>query len=167
VGGVLIAAGATGVLAWWVPAAQAHTALPWPVYFFGGLALVGVLLALAPLLRVGPWWDRNALLRACYNGGRALQKALAEDKSFDTEKAETQARYSVCRWAEKTWKVLKKGFPGHEQGFFGPGKMVLAETPSAFDLYCQNEIEQIGSADAFLTQKLQYVENLLRKDDSQ
>jgi hypothetical protein len=89
-------------------------------------------------------------------------KKLAQTKSLDLEADETEARYSVSRWAEKTWKVLKQHFEGYAQDFFGPGKMVPAETPPAFDLYCQHEIERFGSADAFLTQKLQYIENLLR-----
>ena len=115
---------------------------------------------------VNPTKPRGAL-RACYKGGRLLQKKLAQTKSLDLEADETEARYSVSRWAEKTWKVLKQHFEGYAQDFFGPGKMVLAETPPAFDLYCQHEIERFGSADAFLTQKLQYIENLLRKDGPQ
>jgi hypothetical protein len=162
---MLIAAGVAGVLAWWVPATQAHTALPWQVYPFGVVAIGGLYWALAALLPLWPWtrWDSKVLLRACYKDGRTLQRRLAQRKSLDPEAAETEARYSACRWAEETWKVLKQHFEGYAQEFFGPGKMVLAETPSAFDFYCQNDIERrFGSASAFLEQKLQYIEGLLK-----
>jgi len=161
---------AAGGIVTGVTAAAAFVSPLWPM--FGAFAVVGFYWVIAPLLCLWPWsrWDGKARLRACYRDGRVLQilqKTLAQYRSLDPEEAETQARYSACRWAERTWKVLKQHFPGHEQDFFGPGKMVLAETPAAFDLYCENEIERFGSADSFLEQKLQDIGNLLRMDGPQ
>ncbi|HEV7942542.1 MAG TPA: hypothetical protein VGP17_07050 [Solirubrobacteraceae bacterium] len=116
---------------------------------------------------VNPAKPRGAL-RACYRKGRTLQKKLSQRKSFDAKEAENRAKEAVYEWAEKTWKVLKKHFPGHEQDFLGQGPMVGADDNSnIFNTYCEIEIDRCGgSADRFLAAKLERIGGLLRMDGS-
>lgn len=59
IGGVVFTAAIGAALAFWVPAAQAHEALPWEVYGSGAVAIGGLYLAVAPLLHLVPWHDRR------------------------------------------------------------------------------------------------------------
>ena len=116
---------------------------------------------------VNPTKPRGAL-RACYKKGRNLQKKLYQHRSFNAKEAENRAREAVYEWAEKTWKMLKRRFPGHERDFLGYGPMVEADDNSnVFNTYCEMEIDRCGgSAERFLAAKLEYIGGLLKMDGS-
>jgi hypothetical protein len=59
VGGAVFIVAIGAAVAFWAPAAQAGKALPWEVYGFGAVAIGGLYLAVAPLLRLMPWHDRR------------------------------------------------------------------------------------------------------------
>ncbi len=135
------------------------------------ILLLGVAVACVVVIAwdvlVNPAKPRGAL-RARYRKGRNLQKKLSQRKSFDAKEAENRAKEAVYEWAEKTWKMLKKHFPGHEQDFLGQGPMVEAdENSNIFNVYCETAIDRCGgSADRFLEAKLSYIGGLLRMDGS-
>jgi hypothetical protein len=113
--------------------------------------------------------DRLALLREQHRKGRSLQKMLVradiQESPKQASEAKKDAQYKAGKWGVGAWRVIAEHFPGYEKAFFGEGQLALGST--GFMLASLNEMRHLGlSVDSYLDNKLEFIEELLRRYDS-
>lgn len=106
-------------------------------------------------------------LKERYEAGRELQTRLVwvggRDTPEEQVEADRRAKRKTCQWAKETWQVLDEHFKAHEREFYGPGDRALGR--AMFFLSCDEEIVQLHSVDAYLSRKLEFITDLLRRYD--
>jgi hypothetical protein len=113
--------------------------------------------------------DRVARLREQYKRGRALQAAPpgitgpAPASQAGAQQGKTRKRAATLQWAEPTWSVLREHFPPREDDFCPCG---VRWGYGSFNMAFDEELDAIGSADAYLEQKLAFLADLLKEHDS-
>ncbi len=113
--------------------------------------------------------DRVALLREQYKRGRALRAAPpgiigpAAASQAEAREGKKRRRQATLQWAEPTWKMLREHFPPREDDFCPYG---VRWGYGSFQMAFDEELDAIGSADAYLERKLTFLADLLKEHDS-
>ena len=112
--------------------------------------------------------DRVGLLREQYKRGRALQAAPpgitgpAAASQAEAQEGKKRKRQATLQWAEPTWKMLREHFPPREDDFCPYG---VRWGYGSFHMAFDEELDAIGSADAYLKQKLAFLADLLKEQE--
>jgi len=110
--------------------------------------------------------DSRTVISKSYREGSDLRQKVAlrtlRKPGDSPQDLENKNRAAAYRWAEKTWRALRRQFPGREQEFLS--NIRNAQTKHIFEIYCEQEIQRYGnSLDHFLKAKLELLAAILEK----
>jgi len=112
---------------------------------------------------------RVALLSGAIRAGRDLRELIGptgggiparDDAPKDLHKRNQEA---VIQWTCKVWAVLKRHYPQHADEFFGEQLRSLGKLGIPSNV--ADEMDRLGSVDAYLDAKLSHLAELLRRYD--
>lgn len=113
--------------------------------------------------------DRVALLRQQYQRGRALQAAppgvsgSAAASRAEVQEEKARKLQATFQWAEPTWELLREHFAPREDDFC---PCAVRWGYGSFHMAFHEEVDAVGSADAYLEQKMALLGDFLREHDS-